>query len=522
MRPALAVLWLLAAAPLRAAPIGYEILAREGAAPPGLPDARIEALGSERLNEAGEFAYFAYLEIGPGGVTADDARVIVGPDASGAPAILAREGDPVPGAPAYRYRMLKGPLRLNQAGQIAFPAQLQELAYPFLAPSGFLGPAPATGELTLLARQRAWAPGVEAFFQRLEDRSLSLADDGRIAFSAVLDTQYTEVPLAEASGVWGPDAGGALTRLLHHGEQVPGAAPGVLFDFSWGLATLLGSGGLLALSAIENDSVTTGGVWGVDAVLGPVAGAPALLARVSDPLPGLPPSDLVVSFGVPPQMDANGRVALVLSFACEPPPPSQPFCSGVFRSDGQGGLEAVAVTGQGGAPAESFESVGDLSLTDAGTLVFYAWSEAQGETLWRSEGAELERVVGDGDPVPGGGEIEQIRGFQANDAGQVALFAGVSDGFGYEEALLLADDLGLRVVARSAEPLELDGLSLTLTAWGPPYDAQWFNDAGELLFTAYDEEGAAVLLRAVPEPAAAWLLAGGAAALLGTRSLRRR
>ena len=509
MRALLAALALAAGAPASAQPITYEILAREGVAPPGLPGTVVETLTHPRLNEAGDVAYFAILEEGTGGVTTDSELLIIGPDGAGGSTVVAREGDPVPGAPEFTYRRLEGPLRFNDAGQIAFPARLRPNESAFLSLAAILGPAAGTGDLSLIARHFAMSPEDGIEYSNIRGESLSLGDDGAVAFTS--------------NGIiWGPGAGGGVMRLVTAGDPVPGAAPGVLYQWpAVGVATLLRGAGLLALHDLPDRSLTTGGPFGAAGVVAPVGAALGLVARDTDPVPVLPGNTFTDRDGADPQMDAAGRVAFTYTITCSSPPEAAPFCGALFLSDAAGGLDVVATTSGDAPPDRVFAEVGGFSFTDSGDLVVQAAREGESQALWRYDGAGFERIVGVGDPVAAAGAIEHIGTFAANDSGQVAFWSLVGDGLTHDLEILLADGSGIRRVAAGQTSFEAGETTLWLVA-DEPYGLEWFNDAGEIAFLAHDEAGGQYAVRAVPEPSAVLELLAGAALLAAARRARAR
>lgn len=79
----------------------------------------IREFGTPAFNDSGELSFLAQLQTGSGGVTNLSDGAIFGPDGSGGLRLLAREGDPVPGAPGSVWGNLLG-TQLSQNGEVAF------------------------------------------------------------------------------------------------------------------------------------------------------------------------------------------------------------------------------------------------------------------------------------------------------------------------------------------------------------------------------------------------------------------
>lgn len=101
------------------------MIAREGDPAPGAPDgARFGAFDSPLLNDRGEIAFRGYLQVGPGGATYENSIGIWGPDADGDLTLRVWSGDSVPEvAPPARFAGFYG-IHLNEEGELALHAEV--------------------------------------------------------------------------------------------------------------------------------------------------------------------------------------------------------------------------------------------------------------------------------------------------------------------------------------------------------------------------------------------------------------
>ncbi len=99
-------------------------IARRGAASPD-GSGTFSGFGEPALNNAGQVAWEGFIDLGNGGSTLDDEAIFRG-DGSGPPSIIAREGGAVPTAtPPAVFRFVNDPC-INDAGQVAFRATVEE------------------------------------------------------------------------------------------------------------------------------------------------------------------------------------------------------------------------------------------------------------------------------------------------------------------------------------------------------------------------------------------------------------
>jgi hypothetical protein len=207
---------------------GLTMVAREGdPVPDAIPGAVFaDGFSEPMLNKAGEMALLGDLRVGPGGVTSADDDVIWIFDREGHARVIAREGDPAPGAPDGAIYSDLRHVSLNNAGQLAFNGTLA------IGPGGVVageeqaiwGPGP-DGELTMLVRDGDPVPGLPADV-RFSGVSYppDLNSRGDIVFEASWEEGTGDV--AEyRDGIFAIDAQGEAHSLLRWGQVVE-LAPG--------------------------------------------------------------------------------------------------------------------------------------------------------------------------------------------------------------------------------------------------------------------------------------------------------
>ncbi|MBT3202205.1 MAG: PEP-CTERM sorting domain-containing protein [Phycisphaerales bacterium] len=101
------------------APGSFELIAREGTQAPDAPAGALSTyITVPWINALDQITFLGGLEVGTGGVTADNDRAIWS-TASGSTEIVVREGDAVPGVPGATFSSFSMPV-INDAGQVAF------------------------------------------------------------------------------------------------------------------------------------------------------------------------------------------------------------------------------------------------------------------------------------------------------------------------------------------------------------------------------------------------------------------
>jgi len=208
---------------------------REGDPILGVPDGvsfRVNRVTIElELNSVGQVAFVSSLT--GSGVNSSNSTGIFS-NGSGAPTLVAREGDQAPGAPpGVIFQDLQGCcgdwLTFNSAGQTAFVAQLggvgvddgNDMSY---WSEGF-------GSLHLVAREGARAPGTSegTYFGFVASpccntgESFAQNSAGHLAFTAGLSGP--DVDATNGGGLWAEDRAGNLRLVIRYGDQLE-VAPG--------------------------------------------------------------------------------------------------------------------------------------------------------------------------------------------------------------------------------------------------------------------------------------------------------
>jgi hypothetical protein len=237
------------------------------------------------LSAGGQTGFRGFLRVGVGGVTSNDDTGIWS-QSGGALSLVAREGTQAPGAPAgVNFADIGFDFRaINAAGQVAFRAALQiGGGVTGLNDSGYW--SQGSGPLALVAREGDPAPGAPAgsVFGHLSN-SLILNAAGHTAFVGTLQNGLGGVTFSNDSGIWS-DRSGALELVAREGSQAPGTPSGANFDFMprSSASIVLNSAGQMAVFASLRsgsggvNSFNNSGIWAED-----VAGVLRLIVRRGD------------------------------------------------------------------------------------------------------------------------------------------------------------------------------------------------------------------------------------------------
>ncbi|HMB70794.1 MAG TPA: T9SS type A sorting domain-containing protein, partial [bacterium] len=193
---------------------GASLLVRLGDPAPGLPAGVVFSQLSwvPTLNDAGEVAFHGRVS-GPGITPANDTGIWSG--APGSLMLVARTGDPVPGAPGDVFGSLDLAPLLNGAGDVAFLGTADPPA-GFPSREGIWCGTP--GSVTNAMLQGDPAPGAPAGMEFLGGLAgFVLAPTGQVAFYT---TAFDPLTFVTASGVWATDPAGVLTPVLLGDETI--------------------------------------------------------------------------------------------------------------------------------------------------------------------------------------------------------------------------------------------------------------------------------------------------------------
>jgi hypothetical protein len=184
-----------------------------------------------RLNGSGEIVLRASLETWSGGVDGDSNRIILRGTAESGLSMVAREGDPVPAAiPGAVFADAFSNPMLNGAGDMALLGGLRVGTGGVTSDDDdVIWLFGREGHASVIAREGEPAPGAPdgAVYSQL--RHVSLNDSGQVAFNGRLAVGPGGVVAGEEKAIWGPGPDGELTMLVRDGDPVPGRPAGVRF-----------------------------------------------------------------------------------------------------------------------------------------------------------------------------------------------------------------------------------------------------------------------------------------------------
>jgi hypothetical protein len=201
------------------------LVLREGQTPPGAPEGtRLDALDSSRASHvADQPAIAARLVVGVGGVTSKDDEILLGPGADwGAATLWAREGEPAAGGVIESFG-----LPAHAGGAVFVPARLRvEPGGVTPEDAGVVLRFDAAGApAVVVARQGFPAPGVPgAVLDAPPDRvlvSVDLLGETRVAFLAPMRVGIGGVTTENRWALF-EIRGDAATVLARQGEGAPG------------------------------------------------------------------------------------------------------------------------------------------------------------------------------------------------------------------------------------------------------------------------------------------------------------
>jgi len=234
------------------------LLAREGDQLPGGPaGAMIGNVGDPSLNNSGHTAFLCNL-MGTG-VTSDNDFAILS-NRSGALEILMREGNPAPGlTPDVTFGDPAAQATTNNSGRLLFNNILRGAS--ITDNNKFSLWTEFDGVINLVARGGDQPPGTPAGTAFFSFVSEVINDADEVAFAANLASGGGGVTTFNNFGLWSTGLGG-LHKIYRKQDQVPGLPAGVLF--AAGSGPLISSSGRCVFGAFLQGAVTTNddfGIW---------------------------------------------------------------------------------------------------------------------------------------------------------------------------------------------------------------------------------------------------------------------
>lgn len=411
------------------------LLAREGDQAPGgiAAGVTLTLLDGAPLSDSGHVAFQGRFS-GTGIDSTNDEAVWLA--ASGvAPGLVARAGDPAPGAGANaNYAPVFSFPALNASGAVAYFANLAGSA---VSASNNLGLWAGSGPPSLVARAGDDAPGTPAatVFTFFENPALN--DSGRVSFTAYVSG--ASVGGLNNSGIW-TTAGGTLSLFIRAGDAAPDTEANTNFVFFF--QSYINNANQIALEAlITGPSVTPNSALGI---WSNASGSLALVARTGNAAPGTAVGVTFSDLGGP-VLSGGGKLAFRANLTGTGINSGND--SGVW-SDGHGALTLIARKGEhapGTAAGAAFASFGDPVMNASGRAAFQATLAGTGVTgannagIWAEDGSGLLRLLvrtgdaievspGDTRTVTGlsmvtgsGGQDGRRRSY--NDSGKVAFVA---------------------------------------------------------------------------------------------------
>jgi uncharacterized protein YjbI with pentapeptide repeats len=485
-----------AIAPLAAHAASLRTVALSGQHAPGTPDGVNfmpweSAFGIPVLNNMGQVAFWGRLNL----PAVDSSNDGIWSEGSGSLALVAREGDNVPGIGTFS--SFDWPV-INDVGHTAFVARN------------------ANGWATWVQR----TGGLVRVGASSNNSHISLNNAGHSAFSN--------------GAIWS-EGSGNLVRVAGIGDPAPGTPEGVkfhLFPTAPPPTPPLNSLGKTAFRGVlaGNGANATNdeGIWSQG------SGSLALVARGGDPAPGTPsgvvfgPNSFGGIFSSDVALNDNGHTAFRGFLTGDGV--SSPDSHGIF-AESDSGLRLVARTGDHapGTPAGvNFQTLVAPVLNDAGQTAFLAFHTGDGylgtrSGIWWEPPQGLTLVARSGDHAPGTPDgVVFISGSDSafnqpllNNSGQIAFFGRTN----YGRGIWATDRSGtLQLIAREGDLLEVApgdirrilelGFASSVSVY--PGDRS-FNDRGQIVFCAsFSGDTSGIFVSnavAVPEPTAKLLSA---------------
>jgi len=485
------------------------------------------------INNAGQVVFGGQLS-GPG-IDNSNQRGLWSEAGGSGLGLVARHGEPAPGAgPGVVFSFLAPPV-LNDAGQVAFRSEIAGPGIDASNGTGIWSQAGGSLALAILAGTPApgQAPGV--LFADIGSDNISMNDAGQIGF--VADLAGPGIDPANPESVWTHDPGTGLGFVTKAGD----GAPGTSANFQgFNLPIINNSGETVFAAAVTGagvDSSNNAGIW-----IGGPGAAPALVAREGDPAPGT--SGVFTSLSSP-YLNAGGYA--IFAGNIEGPGIDGTNMRGLWSGTGGSGLSLVSKQGDD-APGtdKTFGFFASPAINPAGQSVFIAGltgpgiDDSNNTGIWSDgAGGGRERLARDGDAAPGTGPgIAFSLLFPnrpvINAAGQIA-FMGELTGAGVDntnnKGFWATDPDGeLHLIVRSGDLFDVDDdplvedLRAIESVWfedrsGGAYGQRIsFNDAGDLVVgLGFTDGSEGIFVIQVPEPGSLAVMLPLAAAALRRR-----
>jgi hypothetical protein len=495
--------------------VSFRVVAKTGDIAISAPAGRtFNTFSGPTINNSGQVAFFTSFAGGAGGSG-------VYSEGGGALHLVARNGMVAPGTdPSTGFSgFTTGDLLIvNEAGDVAFRASL--FGANITSANNFGIWSTGGGSLHLVARTGSPAPGATSGANFSAINTPVLNDAGETAFSG--EFAASGLTGNNNSGIWKENSGVAVPVAIA-GTPQPGAAGDETFSsFS---SPLLNSAGQLAFRAALHGTNVDGPndytIWKG------TPGSLQLVARDGSPIPGSGPEAKYYTVE-PPTFNQVGEVAFHASLTGSAV--NQLNDEGIW-SDTAGTLHEVIREGNPLlAGGNSGTYLSQPAINKSGTIAFIDTPVSVSPSrLWSTEGG-LHVVASEQVPAPGSpGDKFGIFHFPSLNAAAHVAFEVDLNVFliaGKDAGIWINGPGGLEKIIKTGEQLEvapgvfktIDNLFFGSGTGNENGQASGFNDHGQIAFRAhFDDSTWAVVVadvNAVPEPASAVLMFGGAIAVI--------
>lgn len=371
---------------------GRSLVAGDGSAANGLPAGVSLAplLDSSSLAASGRVAFRGQL-IGPGVTDATDEVVYTGLGTGGGGLLMlvAREGDPAPGAYlGARFRAFGDRVATNAESEVAFTAVIGRVGDDEFGSNNVVL-SNADGPLDIVAQSNTAAPDTDpgVSFDRFGEPSLD--DAGRTMFAASL--LGANVGGDSDTGIWA-ERNGRVVKIAREGDAAPGV-PGALYGPIGKQRLATNADGALAFrsSLLGPDQEVTGheAVW-----FRPANGPVTLVARTSQPTPQAGAGTVHRTIGSP-TINIQGEIAFDGWVEGPGVTLENDACVWAGRA---GALELIAREGSQAPGTDSgiyFTDFADVTISDAGRVAFVGWIDGPGVNPSNDEGIWATDANGD-------------------------------------------------------------------------------------------------------------------------------
>lgn len=447
------------------------------------------------VDALGRTAFLGQLQTGVGGVN-NSSDSGIWSETTGALALVAREGQQAPGAPADADFSAFSPISVNADGELTFNASLVAGAGGVTAANNSGVWSSGNGSLALVVRKAQAVERATSGLNIAITNSAGLNRGGQVALRSPI--------VGGGSGIW-KLVNGAMAPVILSGDQAPGTDTGVTFASFSTVATNLNAAGqtafraLLAGPGVSNDT-NGSGIWAER------NNGLALIARRgnSAPIAGLK----FLNIGEP-TINQKGLTAFLAALTG---PGVNATNNDALWAEKDNTLALVARAGSQaplapiGANFDVFGDPlinGDSDVAFTSTLVGGGLTTANNDGIWARKDGLLRQVVAEGAEAiggPTGALFQAFSDISLNSAGQVAFSGTLSGGQTTAESDkgIWAQTLGgvLTLVAREGQAFEVaPGSTRTISALtlasGTNEDGRGgaFNDRGEVAFMASFTDG---------------------------------